>query len=92
MVSVIKDHSNNIRSRILLREEGVKMGITKYLKDYVNQDREGAEVFEYVLIVSLLVALIIVLFAILGPAFGEKMNEIANNIRTSGNSMIGIGA
>lgn len=58
--------------------------------DYLNSDREGAEVFEYVLIVALLVALIIVLFRVVGPVFQQKMNEIANDISTSGADMIGI--
>ena len=59
-------------------------------KGYLVAEREGAEVFEYVLIVALLVALIIVLFNVIGPVFLEKMNNIANDISTSGAEMIGI--
>lgn len=58
--------------------------------EYMNLDREGAETFEYVLIVSLLVALIVVLFKVLGPVFKAKMSEISNNVSTSGAKMIGI--
>ena len=57
---------------------------------YLDSEREGAEVFEYVLIVALLVALIIVLFRVVGPVFQAKMNEIACDISTSGADMIGI--
>jgi Flp pilus assembly pilin Flp len=56
----------------------------------LEQDREGAEIFEYVLIVALLVALIIVLFRVVGPVFQAKMNEIANDVSTSGADMIGL--
>lgn len=59
--------------------------------DYMNLDREGAETFEYVLIVSLLVALVVVLFNVLGPIMKNKMTEISNNVGTSGANMIGIG-
>lgn len=58
---------------------------------YLDSEREGAEVFEYVLIVALLVALIIVLFRVVGPVFQAKMCEISNDISTSGADMIGIG-
>lgn len=61
------------------------------VKNYLNADREGAEVFEYVLIVALLVALIVVLFSVIGPIFLQKMNEIGNDVSTSGAKMIGIG-
>lgn len=61
------------------------------MKNYLNLEREGAETFEYVLIVALIVALIIVLFKVIGPTFLAKMNNIANDISTSGSTMIGIG-
>ena len=59
-------------------------------KNYLVAEREGAETFEYVLIVALLVALIVVLFKVCGPVFLAKMNNIANDISTSGAEMIGI--
>lgn len=62
----------------------------KTLATYLQSDREGAETFEYVLIVALLVALIVVLFRILGPKMQEKMTEISGNVSTSGATMIGI--
>lgn len=62
------------------------------VKDFLMSDREGAEVFEYVLIVALLVALIIVLFKTIGPIFLKKMQSIGKDISTSGASMMGIGA
>lgn len=61
------------------------------IKNYLMLDREGAETFEYVLIVALLVALIVVLFKVVGPAFLKKMQEITNDISVSGANMIGIG-
>ena len=61
------------------------------LATYLQSDREGAETFEYVLIVSLLVALVVVLFKVLGPKMQAKMGEISDNVNTSGASMIGIG-
>lgn len=65
--------------------------IAKNFNAYLDSEREGAEVFEYVLIVALLVALIIVLFRVVGPVFLAKMNNIASDISTSGATMIGIG-
>ena len=62
-----------------------------FVKNYLMLDREGAETFEYVLIVALLVALIVVLFRVVGPVFLAKMQQIANDVSTSGATMIGIG-
>ena len=73
---------------MLTKEKGKLNQFKNKAKQVLTEEREGAEVFEYVLIVSLLVALIIVLFNVVGPAFMEKMEEIANNIRTSGSDMI----
>lgn len=61
------------------------------VSSYLDQDREGAEVFEYVLIVAMLVALIIVLFKVIGPTFFNKINAINNGIATDGATMMGIG-
>lgn len=59
--------------------------------NYLDQEREGAEVFEYVLIVAMLVALIIVLFRVIGPTFFNKINNVNNGIATDGATMMGIG-
>ena len=71
----------------LSRRKGASM-----VKDFLMSDREGAEVFEYVLIVALLVALIVVLFKTIGPIFLKKMQDIGKDVSTSGASMMGIGA
>lgn len=60
-------------------------------KNYLVSEREGAETFEYVLIVALLVALIVVLFKVVGPVFLAKMKAISDDVSKSGASMIGIG-
>lgn len=59
-------------------------------KNYLMSEREGAETFEYVLIVSLTVAIIVVVFTIVGPAIKNKMKEIADNISKSGASIAGV--
>ncbi len=60
------------------------------LMNFLCSEREGAETFEYVLIVALLVALIVVIFKIIGPIFTEKMHKIGETMSESGASMIGI--
>ena len=60
------------------------------VKDYLDMEREGAETFEYVLIVALLCALLVVIFRVLGPAFDAKMKEIASYVSQSGDTMSGI--
>lgn len=60
------------------------------LMNFLYSDREGAETFEYVLIVALLVALIVVIFKIIGPIFTEKMKKIGETMSESGAAMIGI--
>lgn len=62
------------------------------VKNYLMMEREGAETFEYVLMVSMLVALLIILFKLIGPTFLNKMNEIAKSVSESGANMMGIGA
>lgn len=61
------------------------------VKNYLMMEREGAETFEYVLMVSMLVALLIILFKLIGPTFLNKMNEIAKGVSESGANMMGIG-
>ena len=62
------------------------------VKNYLMMEREGAETFEYVLMVSMLVALLIILFKLIGPTFLKKMNEIAKGVSESGANMMGIGS
>lgn len=58
--------------------------LKKNVTGFLNEEHQGAETFEIVVIVAILVIIILAMFAILGPALQDKMGQVRDDVAGAG--------